>query len=105
MIDVTEFSLVVFDLDGVLVRTDGVHALACSDLWRRLGLEGPEYSRIADQTTPEAVKALTARIRPSSWELATWVDFKQESPRRFRTSRLAPDRIPESSPKSVSASV
>jgi len=83
MLDFANFSLVVFDMDGVLVRTDEVHGQAYSDLWKRLGLDGPEYSKIAGQTTEEAIRMLTVDLRPSSEQLTTWVDFKQERARRY----------------------
>lgn len=82
-----DFKLIIFDLDGVLVRTDGVHSSAYADLWERLDLEGPDYSSIAGQTTRETVEACTAHLRPSADQLAGWVDFKQQRARHYLRTR------------------
>lgn len=81
-----DFSLIIFDLDGVLVRTDRVHRLAWEDLWRRLDLAAPDYSSIAGQTTRQTIETLTASRRPSPEEIAGWVDFKQERARSYLQS-------------------
>jgi HAD superfamily hydrolase (TIGR01509 family) len=66
----------VFDMDGVLVDTSGCHARAYGDLWRRYGVEGPEYASIAGRPTREVVEAYTR-------DVAEWTAFKQARAREY----------------------
>jgi HAD superfamily hydrolase (TIGR01509 family) len=72
------FSLIVFDMDGVLVDSTGFHAQAYQELWARLGIpDPPPYSEIAGVRTDEAVRTYTASLHPSESQIAEWVKFKQ----------------------------
>ena len=71
------FDLVVFDLDGVLADTAGCHARAFERLWRDLDLHGPEYSAIAGRRTREVVSEVSASLRPTAAQVASWVAAKQ----------------------------
>lgn len=50
------FEAVVFDMDGVLVDTSPCHRQAFAELWRELGVAGPDYDTIAGRTTREVVR-------------------------------------------------
>jgi len=66
----------VFDMDGVLVDTTSCHARAFDDLWRRYGIEGPEYAAIAGRPTREVVA-------PYTRDIAEWTEFKQQRAREY----------------------
>ncbi|HKQ79447.1 MAG TPA: HAD family phosphatase [Blastocatellia bacterium] len=77
-----DFDLLIFDLDGVLVNTTSSHARAYGDLWRKLGVEGPPYERIAGRKTSEVVAEVTTEMKPSAAEIRGWVGFKQKQARK-----------------------
>ena len=84
------YQLIVFDLDGVLVDTESGHARAYDDLWARVGIEGPEYGRIAGIRTAEVVSRATASLAASDEQRAEWVRFKQERARHYLTGSTRP---------------
>ena len=73
----------IFDMDGVLVDTCGLHARAYRDLWERCGVTGPAYQTIAGRPTVEVVGEATRELSPSAEMLAGWVGFKQRRAREY----------------------
>src|SRR6185312_6668260 len=73
----------IFDMDGVLVDTCGLHARAYRDLWERCGVTGPAYQTIAGRPTVEVVGEATRELSPSAETLAGWVGFKQRRAREY----------------------
>lgn len=69
----------VFDMDGVLVDTSGCHARAYNDLWKRFGIDGPEYAAIAGRPTREVVQAYTR-------DVLEWTAFKQKRAYEYLTA-------------------
>ncbi len=77
------FELLIFDLDGVLVDTSSAHARAFSDLWQRVGIQGPAYHAIAGRKTEDVVRESTSARKPSPEEMQQWVRFKQAQARAY----------------------
>jgi len=73
----------VFDMDGILVNTTGCHRRAFLDLWRRCGIDGPEYGEIAGRPTHEVVERYTRDLAPSPADIREWVSFKQQRARAY----------------------
>lgn len=74
------FSLIIFDLDGVLVASDACHARAYDELWAQLGIAGPPYREIAGRRTRDVVAEQCARAGVRA-DLEASVRFKQERAR------------------------
>ena len=77
------FSLVAFDLDGVLVDTARCHSRAFAELWQRMQLEGPDYREIAGRRTVEVVSEVASALQPAPETLSRWVAFKQTRAREL----------------------
>lgn len=84
------FSLVVFDMDGVLVDSTPCHARAYQELWAHLGVDGPPYQAIAGRATDSVVAEYAAPLAPTEAQLQEWVRLKQTAARRCLGSGLAP---------------
>ncbi len=82
-LDGRPFRLVIFDLDGVLVSTSASHARAYDDLWRQLGVVGPDYASIAGRKTSEVVSEVTAGLRPTAAQIDAWTLQKQQCAREL----------------------
>ena len=84
----------VFDMDGVLVETSRCHRRAFLDLWQKCGIQGPEYSAIAGQSTREVVERYTRPLAPSPPAIEEWVAFKQGRARDYiRTEPILFDEV------------
>ena len=77
------FSLIIFDMDGVLADSSPCHARAYQDLWREIGVEGPQYASIMGRQTGDVIREVTRAKQPTPEQLATWVRFKQERARAY----------------------
>ncbi|MDZ4803336.1 MAG: HAD family phosphatase [Candidatus Eisenbacteria bacterium] len=90
------YSLVIFDMDGVLADSSIGHALAYAELWSRLGIAAPPYATLAGRRTVEVVAEVTRALAPSTEKLDEWVRFKQDQARRHlaQVSSLYPDTLP-----------
>jgi len=75
------FKHLIFDLDGVLIDSSPCHENAYAELWRTLGISGPDYSKIAGRRTIEVVRQVTQELSPSEVQLGEWVSTKQETAR------------------------
>ncbi|HQR32086.1 MAG TPA: HAD-IA family hydrolase [Blastocatellia bacterium] len=82
----TDFDLLIFDMDGVLVDTTECHSRAYEDLWRLVGIAGPPYEEIAGRKTAEVVSEVTVLLNPSSQQIVKWVNFKQQRARQYLTT-------------------
>ena len=83
------FSLVVFDMDGVLIDSASIHRRAYACLWERLGLTGPRYEALAGLRTRDVVRQHTLCLNPDAAQLDSWVRFKQQRALAlFETARL-----------------
>ncbi len=71
------FELIIFDLDGVLINSSPSHEKAFADLWKKIGIEGPQYEQIAGRKTIDSVATVTAPLHPSERQIRAWADFKQ----------------------------
>lgn len=84
MTGASRFSLIVFDMDGVLTDSSGGHALAFADLWADIRLANPPaYREISGRPTLPVVREYTASLHPSEQDLQRWVQFKQERAREY----------------------
>jgi HAD superfamily hydrolase (TIGR01509 family) len=90
------YSLIIFDMDGVLADSSPAHAGAFEELWSRLGIEGPSYAALAGRRTAEAITDVTRALAPSEAALREWISFKQAEARRrlAEKSSLFADTIP-----------
>lgn len=79
----TQFDLIVFDLDGVLVDSSPAHARAFADLWAQLGIAGPSYDELAGLRTDAAVLRVMGGEWAGTAELAEWSSFKRERARGY----------------------
>lgn len=88
--------LLIFDMDGVLVSTSDCHARAYAELWRMLGMQGPEYTVIAGRRTAEVIAEATAGLRPSPAQVSEWTATKQRRARELiaATELCYPDTRP-----------
>lgn len=77
------FELVIFDLDGVLADTSPCHRQAYQDTWAVVGINGPEYEKIAGRKTYDVISAYTEHLNPSRGQVIEWVCFKQLQARRY----------------------
>jgi beta-phosphoglucomutase-like phosphatase (HAD superfamily) len=77
------FSLVIFDMDGVLVATSPCHQQAYGELWASLGLTGPDYAHIAGRRTEDVVAEYTHGLQPSQDKIRAWTAFKQRQARHL----------------------
>ncbi len=75
-----QFTLVIFDLDGVLVASDECHARAYGELWAKLGIAGPPYREIAGRRTRDVVAEVSVRAGVRG-DVEAWTRFKQERAR------------------------
>lgn len=82
----TDFDLLIFDMDGVLVDTTECHRRAYDDTWMLAGIVGTAYEEIAGRKTTEVVAEVTAPLKPTAEQLAEWVKFKQERARLYLTT-------------------
>lgn len=88
----TDFDLLIFDMDGVLVDTTECHRRAYDDTWSLAGIAGPGYEEIAGRKTTEVVAEVTAPLNPSAEQIAAWVKFKQQRARLYlATEKIAFD--------------
>lgn len=83
----TDFDLLIFDMDGVLVDTNDCHSRAYDDLWNQLGVNGVAYEEIAGRKTTEVIAEITAPLNPSPMQIADWVSFKQQRARQYLASQ------------------
>lgn len=90
------FSLIVFDMDGVLTDSSGCHARAFSDLWTEAGLtHPPAYRDIAGRPTEAVVREYTSPMQPAEDDVQRWVRFKQVRAREYLSRTGAfPDVLP-----------
>lgn len=79
----TDFDLLIFDMDGVLVDTTECHRRAYDDLWQLMGVAGRAYEQIAGRKTVEVVAELAAALNPMTEQVAAWVAFKQQRARHY----------------------
>ena len=77
------FSLIIFDMDGVLADSSPCHARAYQDLWRKIGVDGPQYDSIMGRQTGDVIREVTRAKRPAPEQLEQWVRFKQERARAY----------------------
>jgi HAD superfamily hydrolase (TIGR01509 family) len=77
------FSLIIFDMDGVLADSSPCHARAYQDLWKEVGVEGPAYDSIMGRPTGEVIREITRDLRPTSEQVELWIRFKQERARAY----------------------
>ncbi|HWP48984.1 MAG TPA: HAD family phosphatase [Candidatus Limnocylindrales bacterium] len=89
------FDLFIFDMDGVLADTSPCHRRAYEDLWRRIGIRGPEYETIAGRKTCDVIKEFTAGLKPSPEQIQEWILFKQLQARRYFSAEVItyPDTV------------
>ncbi len=78
-----KFDLIIFDMDGVIANTTPSHERAYSDLWHKIGIEGPCYERIAGRKTVDVVTEIVAEQKPSDSQIREWVIFKQLRAREY----------------------
>lgn len=90
------FSLIVFDMDGVLTDSSSCHARAFADLWADIGLaDPPAYREIAGRPTDAVVREYAAALRPAEDDILRWVRFKQVRAREYLSRTGAfPDVLP-----------
>ncbi len=79
-------SLVVFDMDGVLVDTTPCHRRAYESLWNHLGIAGPAYEAIAGRRTVDVVREFAAEQVSTDSQIEQLVDLKQEAARALLAS-------------------
>ena len=84
----TDFSLIIFDMDGVLVDTTPCHERAYQELWRKIGIAGPAYRNIAGMKTVEVVSKYTKQLIPSEKSIKEWVLFKQLRAGKYISNEL-----------------
>ena len=60
------FSLIIFDMDGVLADSSPCHARAYQDLWKEIGVEGPRYDSIMGRPTGEVIREVTRDLAPTT---------------------------------------
>ncbi|HEY7026915.1 MAG TPA: HAD family phosphatase [Gemmatimonadales bacterium] len=77
------FSLIIFDMDGVLADSSPCHARAYQDLWKEIRVEGPRYESIMGRPTGEVIREVTRAIQPTPEQLERWIRFKQERARTY----------------------
>ena len=77
------FSLIIFDMDGVLADSSPCHARAYQDLWKAIGIEGPRYETIMGRPTTEVIREVTRSVHPTPDQVEQWVRFKQERARQY----------------------
>jgi len=77
------FSLIIFDMDGVLADSSPCHARAYQDLWKEIGVEGPGYDSIMGRPTGEVIREITRDLAPTTEQVEQWVRFKQERARAY----------------------
>ena len=77
------FSLIIFDMDGVLADSSPCHARAYQDLWKGIGVEGPRYDSIMGRPTGEVIREITRDLTPTTEQVEQWVRFKQERARTY----------------------
>lgn len=78
-----QYDLLIFDMDGVLTDSSSAHARAWSDLWERLGVQGPDYRSIAGQRTVDVIARYAALTTRSANDVAVWAEFKQTRAREY----------------------
>jgi len=95
-VSIRRFSLIVFDMDGVLIDSTGCHARAYQDLWPQVGLASPpEYQEIAGVPTETVIRQYTAPLHPTEEQVLRWIRFKQEKAREYlRRTPAFPDTVP-----------
>jgi len=79
----SQYAFLVFDMDGVIADTSPCHSRAYQDLWRAIGIEGPEYEIIAGRKTADVVAEVTDKLKPSAEQIAQWVRLKQQQARKY----------------------
>ena len=77
------FSLIIFDMDGVLADSSPCHARAYQDLWKEIGVDGPRYESIMGRPTGEVIREFTRDLAPTTEQVEQWVRFKQERARAY----------------------
>lgn len=87
------FDLLIFDLDGVLVNTSPCHSRAFEMLWKKIGIAGPPYEKIAGRSTRDVVVEYAAPLQPSPSRLQDWIRLKQTEARKYISTEdiLYPD--------------
>jgi len=77
------FSLIIFDMDGVLADSSPCHARAYEDLWKEIGVDGPRYESIMGRPTGEVIREITRDLAATTEQVEQWVRFKQERARAY----------------------
>jgi beta-phosphoglucomutase len=77
------FSLIIFDMDGVLADSSPCHARAYHDLWKEIGVEGPPYDSIMGRPTGEVISEITGHLGPTPEQVEQWIRFKQARARAY----------------------
>jgi HAD superfamily hydrolase (TIGR01509 family) len=77
------FSLIIFDMDGVLADSSPGHARAYKDLWEEIGVAGPRYDSIMGRPTGEVIREITGHLGPTPEQVEQWIRFKQERARAY----------------------
>ena len=77
------FSLIIFDMDGVLADSSPCHARAYQDLWKEIGVEGPRYDSIMGRPTGEVIREITTDLEPTPEQVDQWIRFKQDRARAY----------------------
>ena len=90
------FSLIVFDMDGVLTDSSAGHARAFAELWSEIGVSSPPaYAEIMGRPTEPVVREFTSHLNPAEADIDRWVAFKQERARRYLNAMESfPDALP-----------
>ncbi len=78
-----KFDLIIFDMDGVIANTTPSHERAYSDLWHKIGVEGPCYEIIAGRKTIDVITEIVAEQKLSDSQIGEWVIFKQLRAREY----------------------
>ena len=75
---VADIRALLFDLDGVLWDSNALHAEAMAQVCAEVGLDMPDYARVAGMSTPEAFALAIAENRgPSDFSVADLTTRKQ----------------------------
>ena len=90
------FSLIVFDMDGVLTDSSAGHARAFDELWAEIGVTiPPAYADIMGRPTEPVVREFTRHLDPEDADIHRWVAFKQDRARRYLSVMATfPDALP-----------
>ena len=90
------FTLIVFDMDGVLTDSSAGHARAFAELWSEIGVNNPPaYTDIMGRPTEPVIREFTRPLNPEEADIHRWVTFKQERARQYLGAmEIFPDALP-----------